>query len=127
MTFLPKRRKPLRMAHKDETVIRCPQHLQWVRGHECSIAGTVGILGNVIHKCSGNIEAAHVRRGGNAGTGIKPGDDRAIPLCSGAHRQQHSIGELSFELCFNIHMAEIAAELWRTSPHGIKYRAKSQP
>ena len=118
MNYLPKRRKAPRMAHKDETVIRCPQHLAWVRGHECSIAGRLG------HDCAGTkIEAAHVRTNTDGGMGMKPSDCWAIPLCHNAHACQHMIGEEHFENRYGISMRSIAEALWNASPSGKKYRA----
>lgn len=109
------------MAHKDETVVRCTGHLQWIRGHECSIAGRrTSSIGDV-HICDGKTQAAHVRRNGDGGMAMKPGDNRTIPLCHKAHAHQHQIGELAFELLYRINMAEIAAELWRTSLHRRKW------
>ena len=122
MNNIPKRRRQARMAHKDETVIRCPSHLAWVRGHECSIAGREH------HMCSWPpVEAAHVRTGTDGSMAKKPSDCWAIPLCSDGHARQHKIGETSFEAQYKINMKAIAAELWRTSPHGIKYRATHTP
>jgi len=118
---LPKRRKRERMAHKDATVIRCGQHLQWVRGHECA-AGHRNAEG-----CGGNIEAAHVRIGTDGGTSMKPSDRFVIPLCSTHHRHQHTVGETTFEMIYLINMRHIADALWDASPAGKKYRANHDP
>ena len=125
MTFIPKRKKRERMAHKDATVIRCAAHLQFIRGHECSVAGRTTDNGWA-HTCTGPIVAAHVRTGTDGGTSMKPSDCWTIPLCDGAHTFQHAVGEPEFERRLGIDMKAIAAELWRTSPHGMKYRAKEQ-
>lgn len=120
MSFLPKRRKRERMAHKDETVIRCAGHLQFVRGFVCSVWR---VSGNN-EPCSGNIEAAHVRTETDGGTGMKPSDCWAIPLCHEHHREQHQIGEPAFERKYGIKMREIAASLWDKSNPGKRYRAQ---
>jgi hypothetical protein len=119
---LPKRRKRERFNNREEQQIRCDGHLQWVRGHCCSVGGASG------NGCDGRIEAAHVRIGGQAGISQKPGDDRTIPLCTGHHGEQHQIGETSFERKHGIDMAKIAAALWQQSPHRLKYeRSREQP
>jgi hypothetical protein len=41
-------------------------------------------------------EAAHLRIGTSAGTGLKPGDRWALPLCHACHMEQHAIGEVTF-------------------------------
>lgn len=123
--MIPKRRRAPKMGLREPSVIRCPQHLQWVRGHECALEAVplaaIKDIGAKLH--AGRVEAAHVRRGGDGGTGMKPGDDRVIPLCTHHHREQHQIGESTFEARYGIKMAEIAADLWRVSPHGIRYRS----
>lgn len=125
MNWIPKRLKRPRMLHKDETVVRCHSHLQWIRGHECAIAGRGE------HLCLGKTIAAHVRVGTDGSTSKKPGDNWTIPLCEsmtgGAHKEQHQIGERAFEKRYGISMKEIAAALWEKSPAGKRFRAKSLP
>lgn len=41
-------------------------------------------------------DASHIRIGGGGGIGLKPGDDRTVPLCHNCHATQHRIGERSF-------------------------------
>jgi hypothetical protein len=41
-------------------------------------------------------EAAHLRINTGAGTGLKPGDRWALPLCHTCHVKQHAIGEHAF-------------------------------
>lgn len=111
MTFL-KRRKPEPMGTRESVQIRSPGHLAWVRGFECSV-----INRRAAHECFGRSEAAHVRTGTDGGTGLKPGDNWVIPLCSEAHREQHQIGEAAFERLYGIDMKAIASALWKRSPH----------
>lgn len=106
-----KRRKKEKMGLRKAPQIRCPSHLAWVRGHECAVLATAG------HACNWKIEAAHVRRGTDGGTAVKPGDEWAIPLCSLAHAEQHRIGEAAFERKYGIDMKAIARDLARRSPH----------
>ena len=111
---LPPRRKKERV--KPDGVIRCPGHLAWVRSHGC-----------IVHGCNGGpTEAAHVRRGSDGGTGMKPGDDRAISLCRAHHREQHAIGEPAFERYFRIDMVALAAEFAARSPPLLRMRLKVQ-
>lgn len=114
MAILPKRRKPQALGIRQSPQVRCAGHLTWVRGHECAIAGRAG------HVCTGKIEAAHVRLGTDGGMAVKPGDNWAIPLCAGAHAEQHNIGEASFSARYGIDMKATAAALWRRSQHRKK-------
>ncbi len=90
-----------------EKRFRCPAHMKWVRSHHCCVPG-----------CDLRpIEAAHVRTGTGGGTGMKPGDDWVISLCSGCHRRQHQIGEAAFERETGISMRDLAREFFSRSPH----------
>lgn len=120
--MIPKRRKREKMmAPKEDAAIRCPGQGQWVRGHECAAAGrrVISPLGRDlgIHKCMGRMEAHHAKTRGAGG-----GDDKQVPLCSLAHKQHHD------GCTFGIDFEKLAAELWRVSPHGKKYRLEhSEP
>lgn len=62
------------------------QFLEWIRRQPCAAAHLGG--------CDGDVVAAHVRRIANgAGTGIKPNNYSAIPLCHKHHALQHQHGE----------------------------------
>ncbi len=109
-----------RTRSKPVSRLRCREHLQHVRGFGCSVPG-----------CKREpIEAAHVRLGvpleDKGGTGMKPHDKWAIPLCGGPdghHAQQHRVGEASFDELHHIDSLDIAAGLWRASPHRRKLEA----
>ena len=74
---------------KRESRWRSQRHLNFVRGHACSVCG------------SGEpIEVAHVRLGSGAGMGQKPNDWRVVSLCKDCHRRQHERGEASFWQAF---------------------------
>jgi hypothetical protein len=60
-------------------------------------------------------EAAHVRTGTGGGTGMKPGDRYAIPLCAACHAQQHRVGELTFWSALRIDPLNVALRLWNVS------------
>lgn len=106
-----KRRKPERMGVRSEPQLRSPSHLKHVRGFQCCIAGKNG------HVCQGPIEAMHVRSGTDGGLSVKPSDCWTLPGCSGAHREQHQIGEAEFQRRYSIDMRAIAQALWQRSPH----------
>lgn len=114
--MLPKRKVRPRMNVRESSVIRCPGHLKWVRGHQCVCADCPEAI------CGGKIEAMHVRIGTDGGTAMKPGDNWTIPGCSWHHAHQHRIGERSFEAVYKIDMKAIAAKLWEISPAGKKWR-----
>jgi hypothetical protein len=60
-------------------------------------------------------DAAHVRTGTDGGTGIKPGDRYAVPLCAACHAEQHRVGELTFWSALRIDPINVAARLWVVS------------
>lgn len=96
---------------------QCPAHRAWVRKHACSIPG-----------CTGRpIECAHVRRGTDGGTGLKPSDRWAISLCRAHHIEQHQIGEAAFERRHAIDLRELAEEFARRSPHWRKLGRQTEP
>lgn len=109
--MIPKRRKPEKLGIRQEPQIRSASHLQWIRGHECVVQCFL---------CEGRIEAAHVRRGTDGGTSLKPGDNWTIPLCQSHHAGQHAVGEETFERVHKIDMKAIAKALWDKSPHRRK-------
>jgi hypothetical protein len=88
----------------------CPGHRAWVRRHYCSVPSCRKIP----------IECAHVRAGTECGAGMKPSDRWVISLCLFHHREQHLIGEMSFQLKHGIDMKELAVEFARRSPHWQK-------
>ncbi len=130
---LPQRRKrPPMMQPKPGSPIRCPGHLKWVRGHECSIAGKQHdwveldsrTVYSVLHVCEGKIEAHHVREGNGGGMGLKPDDSSAVPLCSAAHKRGHETGWQTFEKEWSVDLSAIAAELWKRSAAAKKYEIR---
>ena len=124
--MIPRRRKKARMGVRQEERVRSPGHLQFVRGHECA-AGT-GRLSRLLTGetertiCSGRIQSHHVRVEGEGTTGKKPPDSAVVPLCAHHHTEGHRIGWKTFERIYQRNLTADAADLWRTSPHGIKWR-----
>ena len=55
------------------------------------------------------VEAHHVRLACNSGTGIKPGDVWALPLCKLHHLEYHQIGKDTF---FERHGIDVYRELF---------------
>lgn len=111
---IPKRRTRPKMGVRQPDKIVCPGHGKYVRGFECALAGKRGIgpLGTPIgaHECQGRMEAHHVTTRGAGG-----GDEQLAPLCSLGHRLIHH------GCSFDVDLEKIAADLWKASPHRIKY------
>ena len=80
------------------------QHLAFVRQLPCVACGKAAPS-----------EAAHVRIGTDGGTGMKPGDRYAVPLCTACHAKQHWIGELTFWSALRIDPLNVASRLWTVS------------
>ena len=116
--MLPKKRTRAPMGLKQAAVIKCPSHLRWVRGHECCIAGKTSRAGD--HLCEGKIEAHHVTTRGAGG-----GDEQVVSLCSKAHAMVHQMGRASFGSAYLVDLDRLAAEFWKRSPHGQKYRIEN--
>lgn len=90
----------------------CAGHRAWVRRHHCSVPG-----------CRRTpIECAHVRNGTDCGMGIKPSDKWTISLCTHHHREQHRIGERSFEGRYALDLRILAEEFARRSPYWWKLK-----
>src|ERR1700751_978714 len=60
-------------------------------------------------------EAAHVRSGSDAGTGMKPSDRYSLPLCTECHALQHQFGEQRFWSTVRIDPLNVAFRLWTVS------------
>lgn len=88
----------------------CPAHRAWVRRHHCSVQSCNRMP----------IECAHVRTGADGGTSLKPSDKWVISLCVHHHREQHRIGEMSFQARYGLDLRKLAAEFARRSPHWRK-------
>lgn len=115
--MLPRRRKKERMGVRPKRRKECPAHVRWVkRTFDCSIAGK--------HQCDGPIDPHHL----TSGEGVdrvafgRSSDMWVVPLCRKAHDEGGTKGWKSFEARYKVDLTKIAADLWRTSPHGIKWR-----
>jgi hypothetical protein len=103
--MLPARLKP--DHYKPKLRRRSRAHLDWVRGHHCSVPGCQLMP----------IEVAHVRKGAGAGMGFKPSDALTLSLCREHHSEQHRKGEETFERTHGINLMRLAEAFYRRSPH----------
>jgi hypothetical protein len=87
-----------------------PAFLKWLRGRSCYLAGSRG------HECSGKVRASHVDHAGGKGVGTKVTDRHAIPMCDGAHGEQHRIGWPAFQVQYGIEAVSAAEEFWQAWP-----------
>jgi len=82
----------------------------WVRQHSCLLViwQLAGLTTRRDHACWGPVQVCHVRSRGAGG------DDRGnlVPLCAGAHEEQHRIGIRSFQARWGIDLTAEAARLW---------------
>ena len=101
-----------------------PGHLRFVRSLECCAC----LASN--HGSTTKIEAHHVRAGlpvgEKAGTGMKPADWFAVALCRDHHSEIHLRGNTTFSVRYNLNLLEVAADAWRQSPAGIRYRREHE-
>ena len=111
--MLQKRKKP-KMGIRQSSMIRSQGHLAFVRSFTCALWGKAG------HECSGRMHAHHCREGANGGTGLKPDDSTAVPLCDLAHTEIHNTGWQTFEKKWGVDLSAIAADIWRVSSHRRK-------
>lgn len=101
----PKRsRKPIRVRGKPRfkvSGVKDEPYREYIRGLACLLTGREG------HKCRGIVECAHVKAKGAGGV------DRGncIPLCARAHGESHHQGQHTFEMIWDVHLAERAKEL----------------
>lgn len=106
---MPEIRFPARLPLKQPKQNKrrtCAGHRAWVRKHRCSVPGCL----------SGPIDCAHVRRGTDGATGVKPSDQWCISLCRHHHQEQHEIGETAFEEKYDVHFKDLATEFAKRSP-----------
>jgi hypothetical protein len=96
------------------------RHLAFVRQLPCVACGRAAPS-----------EAAHVRSGSDAGSGMKPSDRYSLPLCTDCHALQHQFGELRFWSVLRIDPLNVAFRLWTVSNdikagERIVFRARQQ-
>lgn len=106
----PRRRNAGRIAEKS-----APGYLKWLRGRDCHLAGKGG------HACSGQVRACHVDHAGDKGVGTKVSDRFAMPMCDGAHGEQHRIGWRSFEQAHGLDAIAVASAFWSAWPGRVAW------
>ncbi len=83
-----------------------PSHLAWIRAQPCCVRG-----------CEGRqIQAHHVRTAATSGTGLKPADGDAVPMCQAHHGALHQNGAIWFEEFHGLVLREIAMQCAKRSP-----------
>ena len=87
------------MSNFKKPKIRSIPHLEFIRSLPCLKCGVYPS------------DAAHIRRGTDGGTGIKPSDEWTVPLCRECHQEQHRIGEPAFFRNMD-KVRELARKLW---------------
>lgn len=104
---LPKRRKKPKSGIERSIRREWPRHRVFLRSHHCVVKG-----------CPAEpIEVSHIRTAANAGTGIKPMDAFAVPMCAsdpaigyeGHHAEYHRIGHKDFEAKYKLDLKALAA------------------
>lgn len=83
-------------------------HLAWIRSMPCAVHR---------HTCGQKTHAHHVRRATGGGTGHKPDDRWAVPLCCTHHAEGHQTGWVTFEAKYGVDLRAIAEGLAATSPY----------
>lgn len=99
---------------------RDPKYTAWVRQQRCLLYSRFDRLAYsrgvpIWHRCLTGIECAHVQSRGAGG----PDRGNVVPLCLGAHHEQHSIGTKSFEARWGINLKQEAERLLREYEKGI--------
>jgi hypothetical protein len=100
------------MGVRQPSIERSDQHLRFVRGHVC-VAFESG-------ECQGKIHAHHIRSAATAGTGIKPSDFDAVPLCEVHHRSIHDHGSKTFAERYKVDLTAIAEKFAKVSPYRVR-------
>jgi len=100
----PRIPRPAGRGKPKPNVRRRVQHLAFVRRLPCVACGKAAPS-----------HAAHVRTGTDGGTGMKPGDRYAVPLCAACHARQHQVGELTFWSALRFDPLNVAFRLWTVS------------
>lgn len=90
-----------------------PEHRAWIASMPCAVRCS---------SCRGDVIPHHVRTGGTGGTGLRPSDKFAVPLCDHHHKEGHGQldtrrGWSSFELKYGVDLKWIASGLAARSPY----------
>lgn len=111
-SFSPIAKPKVKPQKKRFAARRDPKYTAWVRQQKCALntfprKGFIRNSSITWHMCTGAIQVAHVQSRGAGGS------DRGnvVPLCLGAHHEQHSIGTKSFEAQWGINLKQEAERL----------------
>lgn len=96
-----------RMGVREPETLRSSVHKAWIRQQPCVVRS---------NDCTGPREAAHFRTATGGGMGLKPGDQWTFPACNFHHRQQHQIGEASFQHRYSLNLRAICRLYAEHSP-----------
>ncbi len=99
-----------RNSHRADAIKRCPSFLKWLRTRDCALVGTSG------HECRGKVRACHVDYAGDKGVATKVSDRFAVPMCDGAHEEQHRIGWSLFERKHLFDALSLSRIFWQAWP-----------
>lgn len=94
---------------KPKPRVRSTAHRDWVRKHQCCVAGCQKMP----------IEVAHINRAWNRGMSDKASDAFTVSLCRDHHSESHR-GEKTFEAKYELDLLKLAEEFYRASPHRRK-------
>jgi len=83
------------------------RHLAWVRTYPCCVR----ICGATM------MHVHHVRDDSGGGTGLRPHDRWAIPVCPAHHMAIHQTGARTFETRHGLNLRAIAVRFAETSPY----------
>lgn len=104
---------------------RCPGYLQWLRGRECFLS-----LQTPGHQCLGKVRACHFDPWGDKGMGSKVSDNASLPMCDGAHADQHALGWPEFQRRHNFDGRHVVTSYWvewlERTPMGVSWAAKQE-
>jgi hypothetical protein len=82
----------------------------------------------VAHRCRGKVRACHFDPWGDKGTGSKVSDNASMPMCDGAHDEQHRIGWPAFQSRYQFDGRDVVTRYWlewlNNTPMGATWKAK---
>lgn len=123
----PSKRKPIpkvRTKPRRQKAVKCRSHINWILDtYRCLAVGKVSKRTGKPHVCWGPLDPHHSPTRGAGG-----GDDNVSPACRGLHSLIDSPGnsEKSVEEEYGISFRDTGAELWRVSPHRVKWERQQR-
>lgn len=116
--------KPRKLnSHRADDWKRVPPFLKWLRGRQCFISTQ-----DAKHICSGKVRACHFDPWGDKGMGTKVSDSASLPMCDGAHDEQHRTGWQTFQRRYSFDGRDVVTAYWiewlDNTPMGKAWRNK---